>query len=105
MGLMNIRNIVNIARVIDISALNRCLSYEKCNDNCKFFREFMGTKCQIMLWGLDSIAECYNGQLIKILNDFCGTNETCYKCILNTDKGCYATVLAYQASQRKRGIL
>ena len=100
------RNIVNIARVLDISALNRCLSYEKCNNDCEFFKEeFLGTKCQIMLWGLNNIAECYNEQLMEILNEFCSTRETCDECILNTNKGCSATVLAYQVSQRKRGIL
>lgn len=94
---MNIRNIVNIARVLDISALNRCLSYEKC-DSCVFFND----DCTIASWGGNS--DKYNEQLMKILNDFCFTREACDECILNTNKGCSATELAYQVSQRKRGI-
>ena len=96
-------NIRNISLLFDISALNRCLSYEKC-DSCVFFNNNIDD-CAVALWGDADIADKCDEKLIGILADYCSTRYSEDGCMLNTNKGCISTIMTHQTSRRKRAIL
>lgn len=69
-----------MALVVDLSALNRCMTIQKCND-CDFFN---GIRCKVAEWGDKFISSLYDKNIMDQLNEYCTEDQDhdcCDDCI------------------------